>query len=373
MRKHHAKNVRITRKYRLWLQDARQRSEHSIDQALAAIAAFEASTGKKDFAAFHIEQARAFKRTLLEKPNADTGKPYAKATIKARLDATKAFFLWLADQPGYRARIRHADCEYFNLSANDARIATARRERPSPDLAQVHRALDMMPAKTLMEKRDRAVLALALLTGARDNALASFAIGHVDLVERKVMQDARTVRTKYRKSFPTWFFPVGGQAEAILADWHATLHNELHFGPDDPLFPQTQIGLDANGQFAPVGLKREFWKNADPIRRVFHEAFARAGLPAYNPHSIRKTLVRLGEELCQTPEEFKAWSQNLGHEDVMTTFRNYGTVTAERQAKLLTAIGDRMKNIPTCGPPVDAAMFEFLDRWYEKKTMNNQP
>lgn len=373
MRKHHSKNERIKRKYRLWLQDARQRSEHSIDQALAAIAAFEASTGKRDFAAFHIEQARAFKRTLLEKPNPDTGKPYAKATIKARLDAAKAFFLWLADQPGYRARIRHADCDYFNLSANDARIATARRERPSPDLAQVQRAIDMMPTETPMQRRDRAVLAFALLTGARDDALASFAIGHVDLARREVLQDARTVRTKFRKTFPTWFFPVGGHAEAIFADWIIWLHDELHFGPDDPLFPQTEIGLDANGQFAPVGLKRKFWKNADPIRRVFKQAFRRAGLPAYNPHSIRKTLARLGEQLCQTPEEFKAWSQNLGHEDVMTTFRSYGTVTAERQAKLLQTIGDRMTNAPASRPPVDTAMVEFLDRWYEAKTMAGQP
>ncbi len=341
MRKHHAKNERIKRKYRLWLQDARQRSEHSIDQALAAIAAFEASTGKKDFVAFHIEQARAFKRALLEKPNPDTSKPYAKATIKARLDATKAFFLWLADQPGYRARVRHADCEYFNMSANDARIATARRERPAPNLAQVHQALDMMPAETVMERRDRAVLAFALLTGARDDALASFAIGHVDLTRREALQDARTVRTKFRKTFPTWFFPVSGHAEAILVGWLATLRDELHFGPDDPLFPQTEIGLDANGQFAPVGLKRAFWKNADAIRRVFKLAFECAGLPAYNPHSIRKTLARLGEQLCQTPEEFRAWSQNLGHEDVMTTFRNYGTVAPERQAEIILGFSER--------------------------------
>jgi hypothetical protein len=31
-------------------------------------------------------------------------------------------------------------------------------------------------------------------------------------------------------------------------------------------------------------------------------------------------LVRLGEKVASTSEQFKAWSQNLGHEDVMTTF-----------------------------------------------------
>jgi len=38
---------------------------------------------------------------------------------------------------------------------------------------------------------------------------------------------------------------------------------------------------------------------------------------------------------CKTPEEFKAWSQNLGHEKVLTIFINYGAVAAHRQAALM--------------------------------------
>ena len=47
-------------------------------------------------------------------------------------------------------------------------------------------------------------------------------------------------------------------------------------------------------------------------------------------HSLRNTLVRFGEEVCKTPEEFKAWSQNLGHEKVLTTFLSYGQVQGPR-------------------------------------------
>jgi integrase len=213
MQKHHPKNERIKRKYRFWLREAKQKALHSIDQAMAAIALFESSTNFKDFAVFHIEQARKFKATQLESFNPDTKKPLAKATVKGRLDALKAFFLWLADQPGYRSRIKHTDCDYFNMSAHDARIASAKRERPAPDLDQVHFVLSSMKAETAIEKRDRAIIAFALLTGARDDAIASFSIGHVYLEARKVFQDARDVRTKNRKTFDAWFFPVGGQAE----------------------------------------------------------------------------------------------------------------------------------------------------------------
>ena len=349
-RKRNTRNERIKRKYCIWLKDARQKSQHTVDQALSAIALFEASTGFKDFAAFHIEQARAFKRRLTEEPNPETGRSYALATVKGRLDAVKAFFLWLADQPGYRSRVRLADCEYFNLSANDSRIATAKRERPAPDVETVHRALDAMPSGSPIEKRDRAILAFALLTGMRDDALASLSVKHVDLNERKVFQDARTVRTKFRKSSSTWFFPVGGNAETIVRDWVAYLIDNLQYGPDDPLFPMTERGLDANGHFAATGLKRAHWKNADAIRRVFRVAFDRAGLPSYTPHSMRKTLGRLGEKLCRTPEEFKAWSQNMTHEDVMTTLRSYGEVPSDRQADIIRGMTGQTADVGLDGP-----------------------
>ena len=66
-----------------------------------------------------------------------------------------------------------------------------------------------------------------------------------------------------------------------------------------------------------------------------------AGLPYFNPHAFRKTLVQLGQEVCKTPEDFKAWSQNLGHEDVLTTFSSYGPVRAERQANIIKSLSRR--------------------------------
>jgi len=65
----------------------------------------------------------------------------------------------------------------------------------------------------------------------------------------------------------------------------------------------------------------------------------RSGLSYFNPHSFRKTLVILGEQVCRTPEEFKSWSQNLGHDDVLTTFVSYGEVPGRRQAEIIPNLG----------------------------------
>ncbi len=343
MRKHHPKNERIKRQYFIWLQEAKRLSPHSVDQIAAAISLFEVSTNYKDFAAFHIEQARNFKKRQAESVHEATGKPLAKATIKSRFEAMKAFLFWLADQPGYRSKIKHSDSEYFNISANDARIATAKREKRVPELAVVHRVIDGMKADTPFQRRARAVIAFTLLTIARDDALASFRLGDVDLENHCVVQDARHVRTKFRKTFTTTFYPVGGQAEAIVQDWVAFLKTEYQFGASDPLFPSTLMGLDANGYFAAIGFKREHWKNADPVRAIFKEAFTDAGLPYFNPHSVRATVTRLGMSLRTTEEEFKAWSQNMGHEDEKMTRGSYGQVSPERQAEIILALGTERK------------------------------
>jgi integrase len=158
---------------------------------------------------------------------------------------------------------------------------------------------------------------------------------HVDLIGGCVFQDARQVNTKFGKTFTTYFFPVGDEVRAIVEEWVNHLRINLLWGNEDPLFPATLIEVSDAQQFKVAGLARKHWSNATPIRKIFREAFERAGLPYFNPHSFRKTLVLFGEQRCQTPEQFKVWSQNLGHEQVLTTFLNYGEVDGRRQGEIM--------------------------------------
>jgi integrase len=93
-------------------------------------------------------------------------------------------------------------------------------------------------------------------------------------------------------------------------------------------------------------LDRKRWSSASPIRAIFKEGFEAAGLPYFNPHSFRKTLALLAGQKCKSPEEYKAWSQNLGHEDVLTTFRSYGDVSSYRQAEIMLSFASPTLVIP---------------------------
>ena len=339
MAKHSEKNARIKRDYFRYRREAMREDEKSIDVVARALAHFEESTRHKDFATFNREQAMGFKRRLGERVNARTGEQLSKATAHATLKALRAFFHWLAGQPGYRSKLTHDDADFFNLSDKDVRIAKASLPKAFPTLEQVHHVLATMPATSPIERRDRALIACAILTGARDGALRSLQLKHVSIADERIDQHAREVATKNAKTFQTWFFPVGGDALAILTDWCAYLRDELHRGDSDALFPATAVAPDASGAFAPAGLLREGWRSTGPVRLVFRRAFEAAGLAYFHPHSFRHTLGQHGERVCSTFEELKAWSQNLGHKSVSTTLTSYGTVAPYRQAELIRALG----------------------------------
>jgi integrase len=325
-----------------------------VDAAAKALHRFEEYTKYRDFKAFHTEQAIGFKKHLAEQRALQSGEKLSKATLYATLTQLKRFFQWLASEPGYRSRLQYSDAEYFNLSDKDMRVATAQRGQRVPTLEQIKHVLHTMPANTDVERRNRALITFTLLTGARDQAIASMKLKHVDLVAGCVHQDARVVRTKNSKTFDTFFFPVGEEVRRIVEEWVCYLREVKLWGNDDPLFPSTRIELGPNRQFGVAGLDRAHWSSASPIRKVFREAFVSAGLPYFNPHSFRNTLVRLGQDICRTPEEFKAWSQNLGHEKVLTTFLSYGEVAGQRQGEILRKLAT-----PRIVPSAEA--FQYLE------------
>ena len=351
MRKRHPKNIRIKRQYLIYLEEAKRLSPTSVDQIAAAIDQFDAVNGHKDFALYHPEQARKFKRQLDAMTNPKTGNPLSKATTCSRLMALRDFFRWLSDKPGYKSKFSYSDADYFNPSNNDGRIANASQEKQGPTLEQVRAALAAMPTATEIDRRNRALFAFAFLSGARDDAIASMLIKHVDLERRTVFHDARSVRTKNRKTITSTFFPVGDDMEKIVTDWIEFLTKEKLFGLNDPLFPATQNGLDVNGHFTPVGLSRKCWTNPGAIRRIFREAFDSANLPYFNPHLCRKTIAALGLRICRSHEELKAWSQNLAHNSVLTTLSSYGAVASHRQAEIMNRMNSCSAETSADGDP----------------------
>jgi integrase/recombinase XerD len=338
--KHHPNNERIKRQYLFFLKEAKGRSVDSVDAAAAALARYEEYTGYRDFKTFRPKQATSFKDHLAKQISRKTGEKLSKATLNSTLAQLKQYFEWLSDKPGYKSRIAYADASFFNLSAKEVRMANARHARPVPTLQQMLHTIATMPNTTDIQRRDKAVIAYTLLTGSRVMATASMKLKHIDVVAGRVLQDGGDgVKTKFSKTFVSDFLPVGDEITQIVVDWVNYLQHELLWGNDDPLFPSTRMELNSALQFQAVGLERKHWSTATPIRKIFRMAFEGAGLPYFNPHSVRFTVARLGQKLCHSVEAMKAWSQSMGHEHVLTTLLNYGEVSEERQGEIIRGLG----------------------------------
>ena len=306
MKKHNANNERIKRKYLTFLKQAKGQNEASIDAVAKAIVRFESYNKYKDLKAFHFEQAIGFKKYLAAQTHHKTGQKLSLATLNGTARYLKAFIQWLSQETGYKSRVKYSDAEYFNLSEKEARTAKAKRQRPVASVEQIKHVLTVMPNDTAIEKRDRALIAFTLLTGARDSAIASLKIKHIDFNADTVYQDAREVNTKFSKTFTTCFFPVGDDVRVIVFQWVEFLKSECVMGNDDALFPKTKMGQDGDNNFQASGLAREHWSSAAAIRRLFKGAFSLADLTTFKSPSFRTTLAALGESWCHSVEEFKA-------------------------------------------------------------------
>ena len=317
-----ADNERIKLQYFHFLTHADGKAEATIRQIEKAIRRFEEFTHAACFKTFDQRQAVAFKQNLAKQD-------IALATVHSTINSVKRFFSWLAMQPGFKSRIQFNAIEYLNLSDKDTRAAKAPSEKRFPTLQMIETVV------AAVQKRDQALIALTAITGIRDGALISLKLKHFDTTRRLILQNPNEVKTKFAKRIDTFLIPLNQIFEPIVMDYESFLRDQQLFADDDPLFPRTLLGQDANNCFAPCGLSREHWSTASPVRLIFKTAFRRANLPETTPHLFRDMIVsemyrrELPVPVC------KAWSQNLGHEGAMTTLTSYGKIGLEEQGRLV--------------------------------------
>jgi integrase len=339
MKRYLEANERIKRDYATYLRNAKGQDDTSIDKARAAIRQFEDSTKFKSFAKFHRQQAADFKDYLDKQRNERTKKPLSFSTVDATLRLVKGFFHWLVSQQGFKRVLTYADVEYFNNTRKAARVAHTQRAIPYPSMQQAAHAFQAMPFETEFQKRDKALFAFFMLTGARDGAVASLKLKHVNVQMGHLFQDAREVKTKAAKTIHCQFFPVDAAYRDCFTAWVAFLREVKLFGPEDALFPKARVGVVEGQGFANMGLEREGYANGSKLNTIIRGAFAAVQMPQYTPHAFRKTLTHYGDEISTTMEQRKAWSLNLGHENMATTINSYLPVTTERQMELIRNMG----------------------------------
>lgn len=333
-------NELAKRGYFKYLSEAQGWTEKTIVQVEVGISKFDDFLIGADYRVFDSDLAIEFKEHLRTYVSPKTEKLLSPYMIVKTLHAVKNLLRWLCGQKGYRSRLKASEIEYLNPKTTEEHTSQATTWISRPTLDELYCVIRAMPFDTTEQRRDRAAIALTVLTGVRDGALITLKVGHLVMPERLLNQDPRDVATKNSKHILSWFFPVASDIEEIVEAWHRELVADFFFRPEDPLFPVTRQIQNSSGLFENNGIRREHWTYANPFRDAYRSACEKVGLTYRKPHHIRDALVGHGMRICRTPEEFKAWSQNLGHESVLTTFGSYGEITPRQQAQLMAGLRD---------------------------------
>jgi integrase/recombinase XerD len=196
----------------------------------------------------------------------------------------------MSDLPNYRAKIKRHELDYFNLSGADKAIALATSPRDYATVKQINSVIQAMPFESEVEKRNKVLVSLLFLTGARISALISLKIKHVDLNLKSINQHPKEVKTKNRKRIKTYFFPVGQLACDVMIDYSRFLIQTKTMSKNDPLFPRN---LPGEPPLSETMLGITEWKSTTSARKIITGEFEKNGLPGYCPHSFRNSLTQL--------------------------------------------------------------------------------
>jgi integrase len=249
-----------------------------------------------------------------------------------------------------------------------ARRESAQALQPAPNrvpsLDELRAIVEAMPARTLINRRDRAIVAASCLFGTRASATASLHVGDVDLDTRHVRQDATRVRVKNSKSQVTKWFPIDEPFEGIVRAWVTELL-ELGCQSSDALFPPDVV-LATPKQLTNAARQPVLpWSTEEGVRRAFGRGCDVVGRAYINPHAVRHMLAALGRERCRTVEEEQAWAHNLGHADLSITRNHYAKMTNDRRDVLFETLSNR--------DPLDEEDKDLLLRFHEHQLDRGTP
>ena len=320
-----------------WQEYAGRYDEKTVASHLAAIRYCEKLVGGKCFSQFGKEDANAVREGLKRRSGPGSEAPLSASSIRHKASHLKQFFEWLVKQEGHRRMPRDLP-DYFELPKAFFASSLPKKTKEYPGLSEAEGMLKAMPDHNLSDQRARAIFALAFLSGQRADALISLRIEHVDLVDRRIRQDARVVRSKNGKSQTIFWFPIPDLFEATVQGWVSKV-KELGCSEADALFPTLDWLKNPSRLRLPNRQPVPVMSTPHAVTEAFAIACRETGAH-YTPHSARHTLAAERDMRPLTQLERKAWSENLGHETEQITETHYGKLTEPQRVEVLEGIGD---------------------------------
>lgn len=309
-------NLRWLQWYTVYLESHQNLEEGTVDEHLRALARMSAFFDHKTFCKIAIDDVCKFKDELRRRRDLEGRGGLSSSTVSHTLDRCRAFIEWLQRQSDVDI---HADLAgYFSLSRRERakEASTVKGTRLTFDQGLC--IFKAMPSSNPVELRNRAIIAMFIVTGIRIAALITLRGKHVNTRTRWINQDPREVDTKLGKHIRTYCLDLGSGLLEALDKW-AEWRRSKGFDQDAPFFlPDRYIQPNVLG-FGYKGDQAEppqCWKSEDPVQRIVKEAAHAAEIleGSTSSHEFRKVLHPfLAKRGAMTIRDEVALQLNLGH------------------------------------------------------------
>lgn len=324
-------NERLIKKYKEHVRQTKLADDKTLLALHKSLRSFEVLTDFEDVTHYTPSMAKKFLGNLR---NLNLSASYM---FKITSDAQK-FMRWLADEPAGK-RIHRNDTDYLVLTQNEINEAHATGYKPHHEYKTLLQIVRSMPAKTIVEQRNRALVALVILTSPRVSELCNFRIDSIVQDPKNGVYfidiDPRKIKgVKFRTCRQATFLNVPDLLNFVL-DWRKHLVTKEGFGLKDPLFPAIASTFAQTRMFERAIKKQPI--STETAERIFNEACTQNGQAPLSIHSVRRTRARHIEDITHD-DKIVALQQDFGHSSIGTTRCNYGNITPTRQRELISTI-----------------------------------
>lgn len=313
----------------------------TVDQYAYALHEFEVATDFRDFRKYDHEWAIMFKHHLNDKRNPRTGAHISKSLHMHYIRYVREFLKWLKDNVRDYEKLKQSHIDYLYVTRNDANKARATNYQESHDVADILSTIRKMPESTELERRNKAILSLCLLTTPRMSSLLTARIGSIKLFKEynawAFVQDPRHQNTKYSKKITAFFIGKSDDIIQNILNWRDYLIDK-GFTDKDYLFPKIMPSFKQDNAFVMI-LTKEPIQSQSQIRKAIKVAFAENSLPYRKQHSFRHSIARKLKMGDNATARLIALGENYGHKGGMSTLvASYGGDYLKEQAEILGAV-----------------------------------
>ena len=250
----------------------------------------------------------------------------------------RVFFEWIVKQKGY-THIHNKGITLLYLTQNERNEAKMTGIQKSYTIDKIISTIRNIKGNTEIEKRDKALLSLCILTTPRITALINARISSIEFLEEYNAWTFIQKKTKKRRLITAFF--INQYCESIqdivknVLEWKEYLISK-DFIQKDPLFPKI-VPSFSKENLPILDLKKERIKSTTTARMIFEKTFINNNLKYINPHSFRHTISKLMRKHPNASNLIPAFHENYGHAKGMAEIiATYGRDYLHEQAELIS-------------------------------------